>query len=214
MVLVDEACDGLSALYRANEPLGVRVAVGAPRRDLGHGDVLAGEDAVESCGEFRVPVADQVSEVASMLVELPYQLSGLLGGPGGGGVGGDAQDVHGAGAYLHDEQGVQPLQADGVHVEEVGGEQAVGLGLEEGGPFAAHGMLARGWAEAGGAQDPADAGRTDPVPQATEFAVDAPEAPSWDFGAELDDQVFVPGREWCSPPVQDLLERRLSSARR
>lgn len=72
---------------------------------------------------------------------------------------------------------------------EIGGEQAVGLGLEEGGPFAAHGLPARGWAGARCVQDPVDAGRTDSVPQATEFAVDAPEAPSWVLGAEPDDQV-------------------------
>ncbi|MEU5847915.1 hypothetical protein [Saccharopolyspora shandongensis] len=42
---------------------------------------------------------------------------------------GDAQDVDGAGAYLHDEQGVQLLQPDGVDVKEVGGEEIVGLTL-------------------------------------------------------------------------------------
>lgn len=161
---------------RAHEPLGVRVAVGAPRRDLGHGDVLAGEDGVESCGEFRVPVTDLVGEVASTLAELPYELSGLLCGPDGGGVGGDTQDMHRAGAYLHNEQNVQPPQADGVDVEEIGSKQAMGLGLEEGGPFAAHRMPPRGWAEASGTQGPADAGLTDAVSQATEFAVDSPEA--------------------------------------
>ncbi|MFD8389923.1 hypothetical protein ACFV2N_12165 [Streptomyces sp. NPDC059680] len=93
---------------------------------------------------FAPPVADDVGEVVDTLTELTYELSGLPRGPDGGGVDGDARDMHGAGACLHNEQGVQPLRADGVDVEEIGGEQAVGLGPEEGGTFAAHRMPARG----------------------------------------------------------------------
>jgi hypothetical protein len=117
-----------------------------------------------------------------------YQDAAAGVGEDGVEVGGDAQDVHGAGAYLHDEQGVQPLQADAVDGEETDGEQ-VGLRVEEGGPFAAPRMPAWGWAEAGSAQDPADAGRTGAVPQAADCAADAPKAPSWVLGAEPGDQV-------------------------
>ncbi|MFG2500872.1 hypothetical protein ACGFSB_22000 [Streptomyces sp. NPDC048441] len=76
------------------------------------------------------------------------QLAGLVGGPGGSGVGGDAQDVYGTGAYLHDEEDVQPLQRDGVHVEEISGEQPARLGLEERGPLSARRVPARCGAEA------------------------------------------------------------------
>jgi hypothetical protein len=130
----------------------VGIAVGRARRDFGDVDALAGEDGIEGGRELRDPVADQVRELPLALAELPEHLAGVLGGPGCGGVCGDPRDVDGAGADLHDEQRVQPLQADGVDVEEIGGEQAVGLGLEEGGPFAARWMPARGWAEAGGAE--------------------------------------------------------------
>jgi hypothetical protein len=81
-------------------------------------------------------------------------------------VGGDPEDVDRAGTDLHDEQGVQPLQADGVHMEEVGGEKAVGLGLEEGDPLAACRVTARGRSEAGGAKDAVDGGRADLVAEA------------------------------------------------
>ncbi|GAA1918428.1 hypothetical protein GCM10009753_58530 [Streptantibioticus ferralitis] len=44
--------------------------------------------------------------------ELPKKLTCLLGGPGGGRVGGHAEDVHGSGADLQDEQRVEALQTD------------------------------------------------------------------------------------------------------
>jgi hypothetical protein len=55
---------------------------GLPRRDLGHGDVFAGEDGVEGGGELRVPVADEMGEVGGAVAEVPQELAGLLGGPG------------------------------------------------------------------------------------------------------------------------------------
>ncbi|MFB7497275.1 hypothetical protein ACFC09_21750 [Streptomyces sp. NPDC056161] len=133
------------------------------------------------------------------VAELPEQLAGLLGGPDGGRVRGDAQDVGGSGADLHDEQWVQPLQTDRVDVEVVGGEQVVSLGLEEGGSLTAHPMSARGRPGVGGAQDAADGGRADPVPESAEFAMYALEAPSGVLGAESDDLVakFV-GYGWAS----------------
>ncbi|MEU1905330.1 hypothetical protein ABZ654_25900 [Streptomyces hygroscopicus] len=40
---------------------------------------------------------------------------------------GDAADVQASGVVLEEDQGVQALQADGVDVEEVAGEQTGGL---------------------------------------------------------------------------------------
>ncbi|MGW1887976.1 hypothetical protein [Streptomyces sp. NPDC001970] len=40
-------------------------------------------------------------------------------------------DVHSAGAHLHDEQGMLALQADRVHMEQVGGQQSICLSLED-----------------------------------------------------------------------------------
>ncbi|MDW6057365.1 hypothetical protein SAZ11_03905 [Streptomyces sp. FXJ1.4098] len=93
-------------------------------------------------------------------------------------MGGDAEDMDGAGAHLHDEQRVELLQADGVDMEEIGGEQAVGLGFEEGGPLAARRLAARGGTETGGTQYPPDGGGADFVPEAAQFAVHAAEPPS------------------------------------
>jgi hypothetical protein len=51
----------------------------------------------------------------------------LLRRPGGGGVRGDAEDMHSPGGDLHHDQHVQPPQGDGVDVEEVGRQQPGGL---------------------------------------------------------------------------------------
>jgi hypothetical protein len=46
-------------------------------------------------------------------------------------MGGDAEDVDLAGGAFDDEQRVEPGQGDGVDVEQVAGEDCVGLGAEE-----------------------------------------------------------------------------------
>jgi hypothetical protein len=43
-------------------------------------------------------------------------------------MGGHTEDVHSPGADLHHERDVEQTQADGVQVEEVGGQQAGRLG--------------------------------------------------------------------------------------
>lgn len=78
-------------------------------------------------------------------------------------MGGDAEDVDGAGADLHDEQGVQPLEADGVHMEELSGEQAAGLGFEELFPFTVRRLLPGHRAVAGLPDHAADGGQADLV---------------------------------------------------
>jgi hypothetical protein len=40
---------------------------------------------------------------------------------------GDAQDVHAAGGVLDDEEDVEPVQGDRFEVEQVAGEDAMGL---------------------------------------------------------------------------------------
>ena len=69
-------------------------------------------------------------EAAAGVVEVHGEVAGLLAQPGAGRVGGDTQDVHAAGGVLDDEECVQPVQGDGVEVEQVAGEDRVGLGLQ------------------------------------------------------------------------------------
>ena len=42
----------------------------------------------------------------------PQQVAGLLGEPGAGGVGGDAEDVYAAGGVLDYEECIQPAQGE------------------------------------------------------------------------------------------------------
>nr|WP_238935554.1 hypothetical protein [Saccharopolyspora spinosa] len=149
----------------AYESFRVWVAVGVAWRDFRDRDVFAGEDCVEGGGELRVAVADVVRECGGVVAGLPQQLRGVLSGPGGGGVGGGAEDVKGAGVDFHDGQGVLPLEPDGVDVEEVRGEKSVCLGFEECGPFVVRCLSALSGMEPGGWQDAAGGGCADFVSQ-------------------------------------------------
>jgi hypothetical protein len=89
---------------------------------------------VEGGGELGVAVSDEKPEAPTGVIEVHAEVAGLLGQPGSGGVGGDAEDVHTAGGVFDDEEDVQPAQADGVHVEQVAGEDRVRLRAQEFGP--------------------------------------------------------------------------------
>ena len=65
------------------------------------------------------------------VVEVHEEIAGLLGQPGSGGVGGDAEDVHAAGGVLDDEEDIQPAQGDRLKVEQVAGEDRVRLGAQK-----------------------------------------------------------------------------------
>ena len=89
-------------------------------------------------------------------------------------MGGDAEDVYAAGGVLDDEECVEPVQGDGVEVEQVAGEYRVRLGPQELGPGGS-GSARRG-VDAGGVQDGPDGGGADLVAEAGEFAVDGESA--------------------------------------
>jgi hypothetical protein len=76
---------------------------------------------------FAVAVADQETEGADPVAEVHEQVAGLLGGPRAVRVCGHAEDVHGPGGHLHDEQHVQALEEDRVHMKEIAGQQAISL---------------------------------------------------------------------------------------
>jgi hypothetical protein len=68
------------------------------------------------------------------IVQGHQEVAGLLGGPCGGEVAGDAGDAHPPGAVPDEEdeeQDEQPPQEDGVRVEDIDGEDSLGLGGEE-----------------------------------------------------------------------------------
>ena len=77
-------------------------------------------------------VADQEPEVLESLVETQRQVAGLLDRPLPGRVGGDAAQVHPAGAVLDEHQHVQPLSAATVSTcEKSTAGDPGGLGVQE-----------------------------------------------------------------------------------
>jgi hypothetical protein len=99
---------------RSHEALRERVRPRRPDRRPDHPRAVTGEDVVECNGELTVPVADEEPEPPGPLAEVSEQVPGLLGGPGSGRMGGDAQDAHRPRLELHHEQHVHAPQQHGV----------------------------------------------------------------------------------------------------
>ena len=160
---------------RAYPPFRERVRSRRPRRGANDPHALRGEDRVERAGELRVPVADQEPELASPLAQIQHQVAGLLGHPLPRRMRRGTKQMHPAGGDLHDEQDVDPLEADRVDVQEVAGQNPFGLRGEELGP---------GWSgpsgcgiDAGGVEDLPHRAGANPVAQPDQLAMDAPVAP-------------------------------------
>ncbi len=159
----------------ADPSFGDRVRPGCPHRGAQDAHALASEHGIEDAGELAVAVPDHERELSHAIAEVHQEVARLLGKPGTAGVGRDPQKVHPAGGVLHHEQHVQPVQQHRVDAEEVGGEDAVGLGGEELPPGGA--ATARRGIDAGSLQDhPHRAGRKS-VAEPGEFTVDPPVPP-------------------------------------
>ena len=98
---------------------------------LDHLDTFGGEHVVEAGGELRVAVSDQEPERPSVLGEISGEVPGNLGDKGGGRMIGDTEDVDYAALELDDEQHIELGETDRVHDEEVGSQDALGLGGDE-----------------------------------------------------------------------------------
>ena len=124
-------------------------------------DALRGEHGIERAGELARPVPDQELDRGRALAQVHQEVAGCLRGPRAVGVRGDAGQVSPAGAVLDHDQRVDAPQQHGVHVDEVGGDDAAGLGGQELLPGRA-GAAGRG-TDPRGVQDLPDRGGGDPV---------------------------------------------------
>ncbi|MFI9366834.1 hypothetical protein ACIG5E_38200 [Kitasatospora sp. NPDC053057] len=102
-------------------------------------------------------------------------------------MGGDAEDVDAPGLDLHDEEDVEALEEDGVHVQEVAGEKRVGLCADEGAPGLPGGALWCG-RQTEAAQDAADGGGGDAVAEPSQLALDPDVAPGRILCGEAPDE--------------------------
>jgi hypothetical protein len=122
------------ATDRTDEAFGDRIGARCLHGRPDDADADRGEYGVERGGGLGVAVPDQEPVPAPGVVEIHAEVSCLLGQPGSGGVGSDPEDVHAACGVLDDEEDVEPAQGDGVEVEQVAGENRMGLGPQELGP--------------------------------------------------------------------------------
>jgi hypothetical protein len=131
----------------------------------------APKDAVK----FDPAVTDQEPEVPEPVAEVEGQVAGLLHRPLARGVGGDAAEVHPAGAVLDEHQDIQPVQGDSIDVQEVDGEDPGGLRVQE--LPAGRAVSSRRRVDACGPEDLVDRGCRDRDAELGQLAVDAPVTP-------------------------------------
>ena len=144
------------------------------------------EDGVERGGEVRSAVAEQEPDVLEPPVE--GEVAGLLHCPLTGGVGGDATEVHPAGAMLDEHQDIEAFQQHGVHVQEVNREDPAGLAWRN----CRHvGPAAWRWIDSRGVQDLPRSGRRDRHAEFRQLAVDATVSPQWVLLRQPNDQAGV-----------------------
>jgi hypothetical protein len=130
----------------------------------------ARKTASKAAGEVAVPIVDQEAGSDLRLLELPGQVPRLLGGPGCARLlaAGGEQDA--PAGQLQEEQGVEALQADGIHREVVAGQDRPALSRQEATPgepcsprCGRHAL----------AEQVSDAGRGDPMAEFEQLASDA-----------------------------------------
>src|SRR3954447_20258329 len=103
------------------------------------------------------------------------------------GWGGDPEDVYTPGGVLDDEEGIQPVQGDGVEMEQVAGQDHLCLGVQNLPPGRA--CTTKRGVDPALAKDVPDGGGADPVAEAGQLAVDPAVAP----GGILDGQAHGQG---------------------
>jgi len=151
-----------------------------------HLDAFGDEHLVEAGGELRVAISDQEPEGPTVLGEISCEVAGDLGDKRAGRMSANTEDVDYAALELNHEQHIELVETDRVHDEEVGGQDALGLGGEELFPGRS---TARSWSETVASKDPADRARGDADPKPVKLALDANTSPAAVLPAESDDEL-------------------------
>ena len=122
---------------------------------------------------------------------LRAKIPGLLHGPPAGRAGGDAAEVHPAGAVLYEHQHVQALAQHGVHVQEVDGKDPRGLGMQELPP--GRSRAARRRVQASVVQDLPDGGRRHGDAELHQLALDPATTPQRILPGQAQHRCLIPG---------------------
>ncbi|MGD0945692.1 MAG: hypothetical protein ABR972_15690 [Acidimicrobiales bacterium] len=151
-----------------------------------HLDGYAGEHLVEASGELRVAVPDEELKRPTLLSEIACEVAGNLGDEGAGRMIGDPEDVDYATLELDDEQYIELGELDGVHDEEVGGQDAARLGDEE---LLPRRPAPRCWSETVVSKYSADRACRETGPETAKLALNANTSPASVLPAESDDEL-------------------------
>jgi hypothetical protein len=110
--------------------------VHARHSDAGENDLDArvSQDLVEQGWELRVPIPDEMPDDDSGVFQVHDQVAGSLGDPRRGRMRGSAKDPHATGGLLDDRQDALALAGQGDRLDEVAGQQRIGLSTKEIGP--------------------------------------------------------------------------------
>ncbi len=121
----------------SNESFSESVQIRASRRQRPCFDADRTQDHVEASRKFGVPISDQISASGKQFAAIGSEISRGLPHPCISRVASDSRQVDLSAADMDEEQAVIGYQAESgpnFGGEEVGGEQAVGVGLDEVGP--------------------------------------------------------------------------------
>jgi hypothetical protein len=125
------------------------------------------EHRIERYGELGIPVPEQEFETVSIVLKVHQQVPGLLGHPLPRRMSGDPVQMHPPGAVLDEEQRIQAAKECRIDVEEVDGEDRLGLSGQEC-PPGLPGTLGCG-VDARVVEDLPDRRRRDLVPEAVRW---------------------------------------------
>jgi len=159
----------------SHEPLGVSVGVRCPKRRAQHLSTVAGKDGVEARDVFGVPVAEKELHLDALIVDVPRDVSRLLGDPGPIRVGCDPGDPDSSATEFDEEEHVKTFEREGIGGEEVGSDDARRLGPQERPP--------RGASQSGSGpetvvlQDPSNRAPSQPDAELDQLALDPAVAP-------------------------------------
>jgi hypothetical protein len=148
------------------------ICSGRLRRADENSDACCCEYGVERIGELACAIPDQEPDGSCALAEVHQEVPRCLRGPRAVGVHGDAGQADLAGVVLDDDKRVYAPQENGVHVHEIGREDAAGLGGQEVLPGRAAAAGRR--IDPGVVQDLPDRGGGDLVAEPDELASHAP----------------------------------------
>ncbi len=121
-------------LDRFHDPLAVRIGVWTLGRQVNQLHVIRPKDLIELLRELRVPVPDQVSRRAVLLLDHGAHVPGLLGDPGGIRMGRPLRDPNSSAPGVDKHQKVhvhQTLHRPDLLGEEVAGVKCAGMPLHE-----------------------------------------------------------------------------------